>query len=70
MAKLTEHERQDLPDGDFAGPGRTYPIHDEEHARLAVEQVPKSGDSKLIRRVRMAVKHRYPDIEIEGLGKE
>lgn len=70
MSKLSAAERQDLPDNAFAGPGRSYPIHDENHARAALTDVAKSGDTKLMRRVRMAVKHRYPNIEVEGLGKE
>ncbi len=70
MAKLSSAERQDLPDSAFAGPGRTFPIHDENHAHAALTDVAKSGNAKLKRRVRMAVKYRYPNIEVEGLGKE
>lgn len=70
MAKLSTSERQDLPNSAFAGPGRSYPIHDENHARAALTDVAKSGDAKLKRRIRMAVKYKYPNIEVEGLGKE
>jgi len=35
MAKLTTKDRKALPDSKFAGPGRSYPIPDREHAILA-----------------------------------
>lgn len=36
MARLTAAERRALPDSDFAGPGRTFPIEDKSHARSAL----------------------------------
>ena len=36
MGKLNKAKRDDLPPSDFAGPGRTYPIPDKAHARLAL----------------------------------
>lgn len=35
MAKLTAAKRNALPAKTFAGPGRSYPIPDANHARLA-----------------------------------
>ena len=35
MAKLTTRARKALPKGDFAGPGRSYPVPDASHARNA-----------------------------------
>jgi hypothetical protein len=35
MSKLTTQGRDKLPDKDFAGPGRSYPIEDKAHARNA-----------------------------------
>jgi hypothetical protein len=35
MAKLTAKERNALPDSDFAGPDRSYPVEDAAHARNA-----------------------------------
>jgi len=32
MAKLTSKTRKKIPDKDFAGPGRSYPIEDKAHA--------------------------------------
>ncbi|GAA4474689.1 hypothetical protein [Gluconacetobacter asukensis] len=36
MSRLTEEERNALPDEAFALPGRRYPIHDAAHARDAL----------------------------------
>jgi hypothetical protein len=35
MAKLTTAERNALPDSDFAGPHRSFPINDANHAKAA-----------------------------------
>lgn len=35
MAKLSTGARKALPDKDFAGPGRTYPVEDKSHAANA-----------------------------------
>lgn len=35
MAVLTTQARKNLPASTFAGPGRSYPIPDREHAGLA-----------------------------------
>jgi hypothetical protein len=35
MAKLTAAKRNALPAKTFAGPGRSYPVPDASHARLA-----------------------------------
>jgi hypothetical protein len=35
MAKLTTKARKALPKGDFAGPGRSYPVENKAHARNA-----------------------------------
>ncbi len=36
MARLTAAQRNALPDSDFAGPNRTFPINDAAHARAAL----------------------------------
>jgi len=40
MAKLSKSDRAEMPSSEFAGPGKTYPVPDKNHARLA-----KSGAS-------------------------
>jgi hypothetical protein len=35
MTKLTTKSRDKLPERDFAGPGKTYPIEDKAHAANA-----------------------------------
>lgn len=64
-AKLTAAERDKLPDSDFAGPDRSYPIHDENHARAALSEVAQHGTPEEKARVRAAVKRRYPGIDVE-----
>jgi hypothetical protein len=39
MARLTAQQRRNLPASTFAGPGRSFPIPDEGHARAALLDV-------------------------------
>ncbi len=62
--KLTYKARKGLPKSSFAIPEkRKYPIHDESHARNALSRVSAHGTPEEKRRVRAAVKRRYPGIE-------
>lgn len=36
MSKLTTKARNNLPKSKFAGPGRSFPIQDANHARAAI----------------------------------
>lgn len=36
MAKLTAAQRRALPDSAFAGPNRTFPVFDKDHAEAAI----------------------------------
>ncbi len=67
--KLTSEERNKLPDSDFALPGRRYPISDENHARDALARVAQDGTAAEKRKVRSAVRLRYPEIDQDGDGK-
>ena len=51
MAKLTTAERNALPDSDFAGPNRSYPVEDKAHAANAKSRVSQFGSSKLKKKV-------------------
>jgi hypothetical protein len=65
MAKLTSKKRHSLPESSFAIPEkRAYPIHDESHARNALARVSQHGSPSEKRRVRAAVRKRYPGIEM------
>lgn len=39
MARLTAKQRKALPASDFAGPGRSFPIPDKNHARAALGRI-------------------------------
>lgn len=43
--KLKAKARHALPASDFAGPGRTFPTPDVEHARLAISAAARSKDA-------------------------
>lgn len=47
MAKLTAKKRNALPKSDFAGPDRSYPVNDRDHAAnakaRATQQVKKGN---------------------------
>lgn len=59
MAKLTTKRRKALPAKDFAGPDRSFPIEDENHARNALARA--SGEPEEAQ-VRTAVHAKYPNI--------
>jgi len=61
-SKLTAGERESLPKGDFALPGRRYPIEDKNHARAALSRVSQHGTPEEKAKVRAAVHRSYPDI--------
>lgn len=64
MAKLNTAERNALPRSAFAIPeSRSYPIHDENHARDALAMVAKYGSPSQVSRVRKAVYGKYPHME-------
>jgi hypothetical protein len=61
-AVLTAAVRKKLPASAFALPGGRYPIHDEAHARNALARVAQHGTPEEQKKVRAAVKRRYPHI--------
>jgi hypothetical protein len=62
MAKLDTKERKSLPTKDFAGPGRSYPINDPNHARNALSRVSQNGSPAEKAEVRGKVHAKYPEI--------
>lgn len=67
MARLTAADRKSLPKKDFAGPGRSFPIPDKDHARAALIDVGRakglsSGEKAHIRAVaREKLRHGVSD---------
>jgi hypothetical protein len=45
MARLTARARAKIPSKQFAGPGRSFPINDPTHARLAIPMAKKSRNA-------------------------
>ena len=76
---LNAAERRALPDKDFALPGKgkgpegkqagSYPIPDENHARMALAMVAKHGTPEKKEKVRAAVAKKFPGIQQEGYKK-
>lgn len=62
MAKLTAAARKRIPTSSFAGPDRSYPVNDKNHARNALSRVAQFGNSELQARVRAAVHRKFPSI--------
>ncbi len=61
---LNAKRRNALPGKSFAGPDRSYPIEDPNHARNALARVANKSPA-LKAKVRAAVHRKYP-----GIGKD
>lgn len=59
---LNAKARNALPEGDFALPGRRYPIEDKSHARNAMARVSQHGSPAEKAEVRGKVHRKFPDI--------
>lgn len=66
MAKLNAKRRNALPESEFAGPDRSYPIPDENHARNALSRSSQFASPSLRAKIRAKVKRKFPDIQVEG----
>lgn len=64
-APLTADQRNKLPNSAFALPGRQYPIDTPERARAALSRVEQFGSDEEKRKVRAAVKKKYPNMDVE-----
>lgn len=63
-APLNARRRDGLPSGDFALPGRRYPIDTPARARAALSRVEQFGSPEEKSRVRAAVHRKYPDMDV------
>lgn len=68
MAKLDAKKRDALPKRDFAGPDRSYPVNDANHARNALARVSQFGTSDLKAKVRAKVHAKFPEIAMHMDG--
>lgn len=62
MAKLTTKKRAALPAKSFAGPGRSYPIPDKNHAANAKARASQFASPAVKDKVDAAVARKYPDM--------
>ena len=64
MARLTSRGRKRMKKSSFAIPGkRAYPIHTKNHARNALARVSQHGTPAQKKKVRAAVRRKYPSIK-------
>lgn len=42
MAKLSAGKRRSMPKGQFAGPGKSFPVNDKTHQRMAISGATRS----------------------------
>ena len=45
MAKLNAAARKKMPKSEFAGPGKSFPVNDPTHARLAISGATRSRNA-------------------------
>lgn len=64
MAKLTTSARKGLPTSKFAGPDRSYPIPDANHARNALARASEFASPSEKAKIRAKVHKKFP-----GIGK-
>jgi len=64
--KLTASTRNAIPTGEFALPGRRYPVEDESHAKNALARVSEFGSPEEKSKVRAKVHSKYPSIGQQG----
>lgn len=64
--KISTATRDSLSDDNFALPGRKYPIDTKARARNALARVSQFGSPSQQKKVRSAVKKKYPDIDVGG----
>jgi len=71
VATLSTNKRNNLPSSSFAIPEKkAYPIPDESHARNALSRVAQNGTPEEKKRVRAAVKKKFPNIGKKSGGKK
>lgn len=64
MSKLTAKSRNALPAADFAGPDRSFPVNDKNHARNALARA-SQFHPELKAKIRAKVHAKFPDIKVD-----
>jgi len=64
MAKLTTSDRKALPASDFAGPDRSFPVNDPNHARNALARA-SQFHPELKEKIRAKVRRKFPSIKLD-----
>lgn len=68
MAKLNASKRNALPDSDFAGPDRSFPVEDAGHAKAALSRAAANAPG-LVTKIRAKVHRNFPTMKLRGLNK-
>lgn len=68
MAKLSSKQRNALPSKAFAGPQRSFPIPDKNHAKAALSRASAKG-GPVKAEVRRAVAKKFPGLINNTKGK-
>jgi hypothetical protein len=67
MAKLTAKKRKNLKASTFALPAqRKYPLTDVVHARNALARVAQHGTPGEVKKVKAAVRKKFPSVAVSG----
>jgi hypothetical protein len=69
MAKLTAKRRNALPAKTFAGPDRSYPIPDRNHAVNALARASQHAGPALKAKIRAKVHAKFPGIRQHDEGR-
>lgn len=67
VAKLTSKQRNALPAKSFAGPDRSFPINDRNHAKAALSRASAKG-GPIKARVDAAVSRKFPGLVNRSRG--
>jgi len=62
MSRLTTERRKELPEQEFAGEGRSYPIPDESHGRAALSMLHNAPPAEQAK-IKAKVHRKFPGID-------
>lgn len=66
MARLSAKQRKALPSGDFAGPGRSFPMNDMNHIEAAVREEKFASPAT---KAKINARARRAGVDVGGDGK-